>query len=108
MTLYGLIANSLAQALGIPAAAVPSSEVVKRMNPFANPTTGAGPTVNNPWIRHVDSDAQGYAVVTLSKTELVCEFKKLHRLGVNFLTGNPVASVKKVRVPAGQSDVQIV
>jgi len=108
MTLYGLIQQSLAAALGIPPANVPASEIVKRLNPFANSTTGVPPTVNNPWIKHVDSDAQGYAVVTLSKTELLCDFKKMARQVGGTAPTTPVASVKRVRVAAGVTDVTIV
>lgn len=107
MTLYGLIQQKLAAALGIPAAAVPASEVIKRLNPFANSTTAAAPTVNNPWIRYVNSDAQGYAVVSLSKTELVCNFKKVARQVGGVAPTTPVASVKTARVAAGVTDVTV-
>ena len=108
MTLYGLIQQKLAAALGIPTSAVPSSEIVKRMNPFADSTTAVPPPVNNPWIKHVDSDAQGYAVVTLSKTELLCDFKKVARQVGGVAPATPVASVRRVRVAAGVTDVTIV
>lgn len=108
MTLYGLVQQSLATALGIPANLVPAAEIVKRLNPFANSATGAAPPVNNPWIRHVDSDAQGYAVVSLSKTELVCTFKKMARQVGGTAPATPVASTKTVRVAAGVTDVSVV
>ncbi len=108
MTLYGLIQQKLATALGIPASAVPASEIVKRLNPFANATTGAAPSANNPWMKHVDSDAQGYAVVTLSKTELLCDFKKMVRQVGGVAPSSPIASVKRVRVAAGVTDVTVV
>ncbi|TXI16711.1 MAG: hypothetical protein E6Q67_14065 [Roseateles sp.] len=108
MTLYGLIQQKLATALGIPASAVPASEIVKRLNPFADATTGAAPSANNPWMKHVDSDAQGYAVVTLSKTELLCDFKKMVRQVGGVAPTAPVASVKRVRVAAGVTDVTVV
>ena len=108
MTLYGLIQQKLAAALGIPTSAVPSSEIVKRMNPFADATTAVAPPVNNPWIKHVDSDAQGYAVVSLSKTELLCDFKKVARQVGGVAPTTPVASVKRVRVAAGVTDVTVV
>jgi alkaline phosphatase D len=108
MTLYGLIQQKLAAALGIPTSAVPASEIIKRLNPFADSTTAATPPVNNPWIRHVDSDAQGYAVVTLSKTELLCDFKKVARQAGGVAPATPVASVKRVRVAAGVTDVTVV
>lgn len=108
MTLYGLIQQRLAAALSIPPAAVPASEIVKRLNPFADATTAVAPPVNNPWIKHVDSDAQGYAVVSLSKTELLCDFKKLARQSGGVAPTVPVASVKRVRVAAGVTDVTLV
>ena len=108
MTLYGLIQQKLATALGIPASAVPASEIVKRLNPFADATTGTAPSANNPWMKHVDSDAQGYAVVTLSKTELLCDFKKMVRQVGGVAPTAPVASVKRVRVAAGVTDVTVV
>ncbi|MDT9000024.1 alkaline phosphatase D family protein [Paucibacter sp. APW11] len=105
MTLYGLIAQKLAAALGIPVNFVPATEVVKRLNPFANSTTGIAPSANNPSLVHTDTDAQGFAVVTLSKTELLCEFRKLARLSNGELPAAPVASVTKLRVPAGSPSV---
>lgn len=108
MTLYGLIQQKLAAALGIPVAAVPASEVVKRLNPFANPTTGVGPAINNPWIKYVDSDAQGYAVVSLTKTELTCQFKKLARVSGGNAPTTAVASIKTVKVPVDKVEVQVV
>jgi alkaline phosphatase D len=108
MTLYGLIRQRLATALGIPTSAVPVAEIVKRLNPFADATTAVPPPVNNPWIKHVDSDAQGYAVVSLSKTELLCDFKKVTRQVGGVAPTTPVASVKRVRVAAGATDVTVV
>ncbi|MCE4536572.1 alkaline phosphatase D family protein [Pelomonas sp. P7] len=108
MTLYGLIQQKLATALNIPPSSVPASEIVKRLNPFADATTAVAPPVNNPWIKHVDSDAQGYAVVTLSKTELLCDFKKVARQVGGVAPATPVASVKRVRVAAGVTDVTLV
>ncbi|RZJ11802.1 MAG: phosphodiesterase [Rubrivivax sp.] len=108
MTLFGLVRGRLAAALGIPTSAVPVSEIVKRLNPFADSTTAVPPPVNNPWIKHVDSDAQGYAVVTLTKTELLCDFKKVARQVGGVAPTTPVASVKRVRVAAGVTDVTVV
>ena len=108
MTLYGLIQQKLAAALGIPANFVPASEIVKRLNPFADPTTAVAPPVNNPWIKHVDSDAQGYAVVSLSKTELICTFKKMARQVGGTAPASPVAAVRTVRVATGVTDVSVV
>ncbi|RQO56965.1 hypothetical protein DBR47_16860 [Paucibacter sp. KBW04] len=107
MTLFGLIRQKLATALGIPANFVPTSEVVKRLNPFANSTTGVPPAVNNPWLRVADSDAQGFAVVSLSKTELLCEFRKVAKLSGGVAPTTPVASVTQLRVPVGKVEVNI-
>ena len=107
MTLYGLIAQKLATALGIPVGFVPSSEVIKRLNPFANSTTGVPPAVNNPWLHYVDSNAQGYALVSLSKLELVCDFKKFNTLSAGLPPVTPVASVRRVRVPAGKAQLTL-
>jgi alkaline phosphatase D len=106
-TLYLLIADSLAKALGIPIGFVPAAEVVKRMNPFANSTTGVPPSANNPWLSYADTNAQGYAVVNVSKTELVCDFKKLTPLVGGAAPSTPVASVKRVRVPVGKAQVVV-
>jgi alkaline phosphatase D len=108
MTLFGLIRQSLATALGIPPNLVPNEEIVKRLNPFANSATGVPPTVNNPWIKHVDSDAQGYAVVSVSKTELSCTFKKMARQVGGTAPTTPVASTRTFRVAAGVTDVTAV
>ncbi|MBB5202912.1 alkaline phosphatase D [Inhella inkyongensis] len=105
-TLYGLIAQKIATAMGIPAAAVPASAVRPFLNPFAN-AQGQPPANNNPWIKHVDSDAQGYAVVSLSKTELVCQFKKLNRLSGGAAPGTPVASTVTATVPVNSATVTI-
>jgi alkaline phosphatase D len=34
----------------------------------------------NPWLKHVDTDAQGYSVVSLTPTSLSCTFKKVNPL----------------------------
>lgn len=40
--------------------------------------TAATSIAANPWLKHVDSDAQGYAVVTAKAGQLQCEFRKLN------------------------------
>lgn len=35
---------------------------------------------SNPWLRHVDTDAQGYGVVTVTREQVQCEMRKVHRL----------------------------
>lgn len=108
MTLYGLIQQKLAAALSIPPSAVPASEIVKRLNPFADSTTAVAPPVNNPWMKHVDSDAQGYAVVSVTKTDLTCQFRKVNRQVGGVAPTTPVASTKTVKVAVGVTDVTVV
>ncbi|MDF2445267.1 MAG: phosphodiesterase [Moraxellaceae bacterium] len=38
----------------------------------------------NPWLKHIDTNAQGYAVVTASATSLECQF---HHVNAAFVTG---------------------
>lgn len=59
-------------------------------------------TAGNSWIKHADTDAQGYAVVTLTPTTLTCDFKKMKPL-VNGVepTAPFVASVATATVTAG-------
>ena len=40
--------------------------------------TLATSVASNPWLKHIDTDAQGYAVVTVSTAQLKCDFKKLN------------------------------
>lgn len=35
---------------------------------------------SNPWLKHVNTDAQGYAVVTLTPAALTCTFKQVNKL----------------------------
>ena len=35
---------------------------------------------SNPWLKYVNTDAQGYAVVTLTPTTLTCSFKQVNKL----------------------------
>jgi alkaline phosphatase D len=79
-TLYGMVAGQLADALKISAASVPSVEVIKRLNPFANQAAGTAPAANNPWIKYADTDAQGFTVVELTAVGLKAEFRKITRL----------------------------
>jgi alkaline phosphatase D len=59
-------------------------------------------TANNSWLKYVDTDAQGYAVVTLTPTSLTCDFKKMKPLVNGKLPAAPaVASVMTATVAAG-------
>lgn len=62
----------------------------------------------NPWLKHIDSDAQGYGVVTLTPSELVCRLRKMHRLIGNNAPGTPiVASETTVTIAAGSNSMSI-
>ncbi|WP_296226975.1 alkaline phosphatase D family protein [Ralstonia sp. UBA689] len=56
----------------------------------------------NPWLRYVDSDAQGYAVVTLTPSKLSCSFNKVKLLAAGAAPAQPAtASSQVVEVQAG-------
>jgi alkaline phosphatase D len=62
----------------------------------------------NPWLRHVDTDAQGYAVVTLTQDKLSCTFNKLKPLVDGAAPALPVtASSRTVEVMAGSAAVNV-
>lgn len=61
---------------------------------------------NSDWMRHIDTDAQGYAVVTLTKTELRCVFNKLKPLnGTQAPVAPVVASQTLLTITSGTPDV---
>lgn len=61
---------------------------------------------NANWMRHIDTDAQGYAVVTLTETELRCVFNKLKPLdGTQAPAAPVVASQTVLKVASGTPDV---
>lgn len=63
---------------------------------------------NGDWLRHIDTDAQGYAVVTLTATELRCVFNKLKPLDGTKAPALPaVASQTVLTVAAGTAAVTI-
>ncbi|MGL4604119.1 MAG: hypothetical protein ACRCU9_08220, partial [Iodobacter sp.] len=103
-TLYGMIAQQLAKAMG---AAAPAGEIIKRLNPFAKQATGAAPAINNPWIKFVDTDAQGYAVVELTAAGMKTEFKKISRLQGTALPASAIDKIKTINITAGSLDLTI-
>ncbi|HCT41649.1 MAG TPA: phosphodiesterase [Moraxellaceae bacterium] len=64
-------------------------------------------TGTNPWLSHIDTSAQGYAVVTASTTTLSCEFKRLNTLFVTGGTGY-APGVVEARTVADRSVVATV
>jgi alkaline phosphatase D len=62
----------------------------------------------NPWLRHADTDAQGYAVVTLTQDKLRCTFNKLKPLADGAAPALPAtASSRTVEVLAGSTAVNV-
>lgn len=71
----------------------------------------------NPWLAHVDTEAQGYSVVTASTGQLKCEFKKVNPLvGAVAPTSTPpaapsypgtsiIASTKTATITAGSTTI---
>jgi alkaline phosphatase D len=72
-----------------------------------NPYGPAGGTVNNPWIKYVDTDAQGYLVVTLTQTQMQAQFKKVKRLANGAVPADPLSGVKTVTVAAGSTTLVV-
>lgn len=53
---------------------------------------------NNPWIKHIDTDAQGYALVQLDANNLTCTFNRVNNLfvasGVGYAPGTVPADAR--------------
>ncbi len=62
----------------------------------------------NPWIKHVDSDAQGYAVLTVTADQVACEMRKVHRLVGTAAPAAPVVATRTaLRVHRGSATVTL-
>lgn len=65
---------------------------------------------NNPWLKHLNTDAQGYTVVSLSAGKLNAQFKQVNRLvstGKLQAPANVIARVTQVSLNAGSTELQI-
>lgn len=62
---------------------------------------------SNPWLRHANTDAQGYTVVTLTPGALVAQFKQVHKLVGGSAPANVIAKVTTATVKAGEVAVAI-
>jgi alkaline phosphatase D len=60
---------------------------------------------SNSWIKYADTDAQGYAVVTLTPTQLSCTFKKVKKFVGGDAPSPAVGSTKTAVVTAGTAGV---
>ncbi|WP_374583623.1 alkaline phosphatase [Pseudoduganella sp.] len=62
---------------------------------------------SNPWLRHANTDAQGYTVVTLTPGSLVAQFKQVNKLVGSTAPVNVIAKITTATVTAGQVAVAI-
>jgi len=62
---------------------------------------------SNPWLRHVNTDAQGFTVVTLTPGSLVAQFKQVNKLVGGNAPATVIAKVTTATVTAGQASVVI-
>ncbi|MEG2034621.1 MAG: phosphodiesterase, partial [Janthinobacterium sp.] len=62
---------------------------------------------NNPWIKHLNTDAQGYTVVTLTPGKLVAQFKQVNKLIGTAAPSNVIARVTTATVTAGAAAVVV-
>lgn len=62
----------------------------------------------NPWLRHVNTNAEGYALVTLTPDKLNCTFHVMQRLSGGTAPSPATASTKVLEVAANTADVTVV
>jgi alkaline phosphatase D len=62
---------------------------------------------NNQWIKHLNNDAQGYTLVTLTPGKLVAQFKQVNKLVGGNAPATVVARIATATVAAGSPSVTI-
>jgi alkaline phosphatase D len=62
---------------------------------------------NNPWLKHLNTDAQGYTLVTLSAGKLTAQFKQVNKLVGGAAPATPIARTTTAVVTAGSPSVAI-
>ncbi|MGW8394244.1 alkaline phosphatase D family protein [Pseudoduganella sp. HUAS MS19] len=62
---------------------------------------------SNPWLRHVNTDAQGFTVVTVTPGSLVAQFKQVNKLVGSNAPATVIARVTTATVNAGQAAVVV-
>lgn len=83
--------------------------VYENVNGVAMNTMNATLRTFNPWLAHVDTSVQGYALVTLTATGLSCSFHRMKPLVDGNAPPQPATeSVTTVQVPAGAATVNVV
>ena len=71
----------------------------------ANPYGPLGGMVNNPWLKLVDTDAKGYTSVTVTRTQVTAQLKKVADVQAGAAPANPLASTRTVSIAAGSLDL---
>ncbi|MFC4158820.1 alkaline phosphatase D family protein [Chitinimonas lacunae] len=62
---------------------------------------------SNPWLKLTLTDAQGYAVVNLTQTQLTCEFRQVNKLVGNSAPSNIIARTLFATVPRDSASVTV-
>jgi alkaline phosphatase D len=62
---------------------------------------------SNPWLRHLNTDAQGYTVVTLTPAKLVAQFKQVNKLVGTAAPSTIIAGITTATVQAGAVAVTV-
>lgn len=65
---------------------------------------------SNPWMKHINADAQGYTVVTLTPGKLVAQFKQVNKLvntGSMTAPANVIARITTATVNAGTAGLTL-
>jgi alkaline phosphatase D len=62
---------------------------------------------SNPWLKYVNTDAQGYAIVTITPTSLTCQLKQVNRLVHGEAPSTVVANVATATVAKDTAAVTI-
>jgi alkaline phosphatase D len=62
---------------------------------------------NNPWLKHLNRDAQGYTLVTLTPGKLVAQFKQVNKLVGTSAPATIVARIATATVTAGTPAVAV-
>ncbi len=118
-TLADALAIQLRGALaakGVPEAALDSTvasvlAAIKASPEFSTTLVGLAQQLaglnSNPWLRHLNTDAQGYTVVTLTPGALVAQFKQVNKLVAGNAPANVIAKVTTATVTAGAAAVAV-
>ena len=62
---------------------------------------------NNPWLKHLNTDAQGYTLVTLTPGKLSAQFRQVNKLVAGAAPASIVARTATATVTAGSPSVTV-